>query len=146
MQALRVGTESIAHPFNAHAVDGDDVKTAGRYIVGLPCEKIFGGGNQAALLGGRDTRGRAAEALRGARHAGAYLNEYQRAGRIAHHQIDLAALAAIIAGDHRQTTRLQIAQGAVFTGLAGCSVVVWHRNGLRRVHLQFEATDQEKFS
>jgi len=39
MQALRVGTESIAHPFNAHAVDGDDVKTAGRYIVGLPCEK-----------------------------------------------------------------------------------------------------------
>ena len=124
MRGLCINAEGIAHPFNTRAIDGDDVKTAGGHILSLPRKKIFSRGNQATLLGGRDTRGRSAEALRGARHAGTHLDEYQRAGRIAHHQINLAALAAIIAGDHRQTARPQIAQCAVFTGLAGCSVVV----------------------
>ena len=57
-------------------------------------------------------------------HAGADLDKHQHTGRIVQYQIDLAALAAIIAFDHRQAARLQIAQRAVLIGLAGGGAVV----------------------
>lgn len=141
MRGSGINAEGIAHPFDTRTVNGDDVKATGWYIFNLPREKIFSRGNQAALLGGRDTRRRPAEALRGARHTGTHFNEYQGAGRIAHHQIDLAALAAIIAADHGQPARLQVAQRTVFTGFTGGGC-----DGLRRMHSRFEPSNREKFS